>query len=466
MMAAHNRKTFDNNQPPMRRDSQLLPSSSQHPLPHGMSPLGHLSHSNLAPHPQMRPEMSRAVSYPIPTPPSSASGIMGGSENFHWNQPSMMGNSGSAPLAIDTVINTSRSMPTTPATTPPGGALQQLQQYNTPNNFNEPRSSPIYSSQGQSMPQGTVSQSGNMNRFGPPLPQPPYMSQPRDNMPPPTSRGPNVSRPSSSQNNADGQVKDDNGIEQQQGSLEEEEQDNQEEEADHEPEHEYDSNVNQYNNVNGRGYFQPGDTPHLSPDMTGSPNHQGPGTPNRSLYGTPNVGVSRNMDNGGSTPRTAGTGGQQWVPQSGYSTPPRGAPNASGVRGPAPARNIYNTMINDGADRPVEPTNGTASDTYGQHGMGVPVTPNQTQSFGGLNGSNKRIREMDDQETHGSRPSSRGDDDRGNGDDGALKRRKTISNGSAHPAPASSNFDNRDATARTTQLNRARSTTANPRRGR
>lgn len=467
VMAAHNRKTFDNSQPPMRRDSQLLPSS-QHPLSHGMSPLGHLpSHSNLAPHPQMRPEMSRAVSYPIPTPPSSASSInMNGSDNFHWNQPNMMPNSGSAPLAIDTVINSSRSMPTTPATTPPGNTLQQLQQYSTPSNFNEPRSSPLYASQGQNMPQSTVSQSGGIARFGPPLPQPGYMSQPRDNMPPPTSRGPNASRPSSSQNNADGQVKDESGIEEQQGGLEEEEGDNQEEEADHEPEHDYDSNVNQYSGVNNRGYFQPGDTPHLSPDMTGSPNHQGPGTPNRSLYSTPNV---RNLDNGGSTPRTA-TGGQAWVPQgSGYSTPPRGAPNTSGVRGPPPQRNIYSSIISDGADRSVEATNGNNTESYGQHGMGVPVTPNQTQSFGSMNGSNKRIREMDDQEAHGSRPSSRGDDDRGAGDEMGLKRRKTISNGSGHPAPAAnmttSNFENRDAAARTTQLNRARSTTANPRRG-
>ena len=375
----------------------------------------------------------------------------------------MMPNSGSAPLAIDTVINSSRSMPTTPATTPPGNALQQLQQYNTPNNFNEPRSSPLYGS-GQSMSQSSVSQSGGMARFGPPLPQPPYMNQPRDNMPPPsTSRAPNASRPSSSQNNSDGQGKDESGIEQQQ---EEEENENQEEEADHEPE--YETNVNQYNNVNSRSYFQPGDTPHLSPDMTGSPNHQGPGTPNRSLYSTPNVGVSRNLDNGGSTPRTATTGGPQWVPQTGYSTPPRGASNSSGVRGPAPARNIYSSMIGDGAERAVETTNGGASENYSQHGMGVPVTPNQTQSFGGLNGSNKRIREMDDQEAHGSRPSSRGDDDRNASDDMSLKRRKTISNGSGHSAPAAnmanSNFENRDAAARTTQLNRARSTTNGPRR--
>lgn len=448
----------------MRRDSQLLPQGPAS-LPHGMGSLGHLS-SNLAPHPQMRPEMSRAVSFPIPTPPSSASSInMNGSENFHWNQPNMISNSGTAPLAIDTVINSSRSMPTTPATTPPGGTLQQLQQFNPSGNFNEPRSSPLYAPQAQNLPQSTVSQQ-NMTRFGPPLPQPHYMSQPRDNMPPPNSRAQNTSRPSSSPNNPDGQLKDENGIEEQ--GTGEEEQEAGEEEADHEPEHEYDSSVNQYNNINGRGYFQPGDTPHLSPDMTGSPNHQGPGTPNRSVYSTPNINVSRNIDNGGSTPRTGSTPQQQqWVPQSGYSTPPRGTTNTSGVRPSAPARSIYNNMIGDGTDRTVEGSNGGNTDNY-NHGIGVPVTPNQSQTFGNINGPNKRIREMDE-DGHGSRPSSRGDDERGASDEIGLKRRKTISQPSGHSAPAAnmgtSSFDNRDAAGRNT-LNRARSTTNNPRRGR
>ena len=468
MMAAVNRKfdTSQGGQPPnVRRSSDLVPSS-QHPPTlhaHAMSPLGHLpSHSNLAPHPQMRPEMSRAITFP--TPPSSASSLnMNGSENPYWNQPQMMQNSGSQPLAIDTVINSSRSMPTTPATTPPGNALAQLQQYPTPGSFNEPRSSPLYATQSQSMSQSSVSQQ-NMNRFGPPLPNPHYINQQRDNnMPPPTSRGPNASRPSSSQNNPDGQVKDEN--EEQSGIVEEEEQEQQEEEADHEPEHEYDSgNVNQYNNANGRGYFNSVETPHLSPEMTGSPGHQGPGTPNRSVYSTPNVNVSRNMDNvGQTTPRTATTPQQQqWVPNSGYSTPPRGAPNTSGVRGnpPPAARGIYSNIMGDGADRAVEGTNGASGDNYGQHGMGVPVTPQQTPSYGSLNGSNKRIREMDDQESH-SRPSSRGDEERGANDGNELKRRKTIREGTTPTANmGTGNFDSRDPG----RLNRSRS--INPRRGR
>ncbi|KAF8447088.1 hypothetical protein BDZ91DRAFT_116883 [Kalaharituber pfeilii] len=440
VMAAANRKF----EPPVirRNPSELVPSS-QHPPLHAMSSIGHISpHSTLAPHPQMRPEMSRAITFP--TPPSSAS------DNPYWGQSGMMPNSGTQPLAIDTVINSSRSMPTTPATTPPGNPLGQLQQY-PGNNFNEPRSSPLYGSQPQNISQNNVSQQ-NMNRFGPPLPQPPthYMNQSRDsNMPPPTTRGQNASRPPSSQNNTDGQVKDENGIVEEQTGLDEDEPEPQEEEADHEADHDYESNV-QYSNANARGYFNSVETPHLSPEMTGSPNHQGPGTPNRSVYNTPNVNVPRNMDNAtGSNGRTASMPQQQqWVSQSGYSTPPRGAPNNNGVRNPPPGRSIYNSIINDGADRGVEASNGTSNDTYGQHSMGVPVTPQQTPTFGGMNNSNKRIREMDDQEVQGSRPSSRGDEERG-GEDLGNKRRKAAPQASTQGAPAvnlgASNFDSRDA---------------------
>ena len=439
VMAAAN-KRFEGAQagPQLRRGpTELLPSSQHSPMHHGVSPLSHLSsHSSLPPH-QMRPDMSRAINFP--TPPSSASSLNMNGPDSYWGQSPMMQNPGSQPLAIDTVINPSRSTPTTPATTPPGNGLTQLQQY-PPTSYNEPRSSPLYASQSQS-----ISQQG-MNRFGPPLPQPAhYMSQAREsNMgPPPSARGPNTSRPSSSQTNPDGQVKDESGIEEQ-AVLEEEGQEAQEEEAEHEAEHEYDSNVNQYSNANGRTYFSSVDTPHLSPDMTGSPNHQGPGTPNRSVYSTPNVNVSRSMENtGASTPRTTATPQQQqWIPQqSGYSTPPRAPPNPAGVRNASSGPRMYNML--DGSDRAADATNGAANDNYGQHGMGVPVAPQQTQSFGGgLNGSNKRIREMDDQETQHSRPSSRGDEERGPGEVMGLKRRKTIRGDGPPQAAAAGNMTN------------------------
>src|SRR5690606_39134003 len=156
---------------------------------------------------------------------------------------------------------------------------------------NEPRSSQLYGSQNQ----GTISQQ-NMARFGPPLPtnNSYNMNQARDNNmgPPSNSRGNTNSRPSSSQNNGENQRKDGDG--EAQTGLDEV-HGHQEEEADHEPENEYDANLSQYNNASGR-YFQPGETPHLSPDISGSPNPHGPGTPNRSLYNTPNVNVPRGID--------------------------------------------------------------------------------------------------------------------------------------------------------------------------
>ncbi len=94
--------------------------------------------------------------------------------------------------------------------------------------------------------------------------------------------------------------------------------------------------------------------------------------------------------------------------------------------------------------------------------------PSQTppQPYGGLNGnstpsSNKRLREMDDEEEHGSRPSSRGHDDRPGDSDGVngIKRRKTIREGSVSGIGSSAfdrNGDGRLSRSRSTIVPRAR----------
>lgn len=332
----------------------------------------------------------------------------------------MMGGSGSQGLAIDTVINSSRSMPTTPATTPPGNALAQLQYSG---GFNEPRSSQMYNSQTQ----GSISQQ-NMARFGPPLPQAGYMNQGRENNmgPPSNARGNTNSRPSSSQNNGETQGKEGDGEDQ---TGLDDGQGHQEEEADHEPENEYDANLSQYNNASGR-YFQPGETPHLSPDLSGSPNPHGPGTPNRSIYGTPNV--PRGLETASSTPRNSTSSQhQQWMPQNnGYSTPPRGVSNNNVARNPPPAARMYNSIMGDSQDRSAEGPNGGANSSYDQHGM-------QGNTFGGaLNNPNKRGRDMEEQEVHNSRPSSR--DEEGT-DEMGLKRRKTITRDGPPQIPGTAN---------------------------
>lgn len=427
--------------PHMQRPSQAPPL---HHNMHAHAPL----HATLPPHQgltaQPRPNIERSLSFP--TPPSSASSVMGVNApdgSSFWNQ-SMVSNvpgSGNQALAIDTVIN-SRSMPTTPATTPPGGPMQQLQQY-------PPPPSSIYPPNSSSMSQQNIVQQ-NVQRFNQSLPQPgQYMSQGRDsnNMgPPPTSRGPVVSRPSSRQD--DGSVKDE--ADEQNGLVGESEghvaQDlHGEEQADHDVGHEEEYTTQDGSYSNGHrssGYYPPlnnDPTPHLSPEMNGSPgqNGQAPSTPARSSYSTSNGAIARPVDGGsGATPRTTTTPQQQWVHQSGFSTPPRSSSTNGNAVHPPPTRNLY-TLVSGNPEH--SETNGsTASDgSYSaQSGLGVSMPSQAPSDSFRMNGastpsSNKRIREMDDDDEHGSRPSSRGHDERpGDADGVGLKRRKTIREGS------------------------------------
>jgi len=104
----------------------------------------------------------------------------------------------------------------------------------------------------------------------------------------------------------------------------------------------------------------------------------------------------------------------------------------------------------------VEGSNGTpGGEGYSsQPGLGMAMQTGYPSQQPTLNGStNKRMREVDDDDDHGSRPSSRG----AGGDSGVdgIKRRKTIREGSAPDAGGamgSSSFD-REAVGR---LNRPR----------
>lgn len=426
-----------------RRGPSDLITSPQPPPLHGMhNPL----HTPLPPHNmgQPRPGLERSMSFP--TPPSSASSVMGvnTSDGSFWNN-GMVPGQGGQQLAIDTVGN-SRSLPTTPATTPPGG-LQQLQQY--------PQQPSLYNQQA-SMPQHS------MQRYNQTLPQPSqYMNQGREsNMGPPPSSRPteqSLSRPPSRQQD----VKDEND---QSGLSGEHDQHS------GQPVHGGDEHAHQGGNgqdseyppqdggyAHSHRYYPPLNTehnPHLSPELTGSPNHgQTPATPVRSTYG---ANVPRTVDNGsGATPRTATTPQSQWS-NAGYSTPPsNGGPQQSGR---------YQLATGDPVADNLE-SSGAASSNYGPpSGLGVTM-PNQggSQNYSGLNGtpgsSTKRLR--DDEEEHGSRPSSRGQDDRsGEPEIGGLKRRKTT--GSAPTAGMATGSFDRNSDAR---LNRTRSTVNPPRVG-
>ncbi|KAI5776641.1 hypothetical protein EDC01DRAFT_451091 [Geopyxis carbonaria] len=439
-----------------RGQSDLISPSQPPPLHAGMHNPIHAPlppHGNLA---QPRPGLERSMSFP--TPPSSASSVMGGvngdGSSFGWNgnMVSNVGGPNNQPLALDTL--NSRSMPTTPATTPPGG-LQQLQQY-------PPPTSSIYQQNGPGgMSQQSIAQS-NMQRFNQPPPQPStYMSQARDSNtmgPPPTSRGPPqvLSRPSSRQEDA--HVKDDgeeqNGLVEEHGAQDVHGDEDGDNEGDHNQEEEYTTHDGNYANGHRPYYPTPlanaEHTPHLSPDMAGSPGHvQGPSTPARSSYGSTNVSVPRTVDNAtGATPRTTTTPQQQWVQNSsGYQTPPRTNSSNGPTRQP-PQRNIYQLVTGDPAADHCDVNGAGSSDgTYaGQPlgGVAMPpqVPPQNYASINGTPGSSKRLREVDDDDEHGSRPSSRGHEDRtGETEVTGLKRRKTIREGSTPSTGMGSGFD-------------------------
>ncbi|RPA79649.1 apses-domain-containing protein [Ascobolus immersus RN42] len=376
-------------QPPRRNPADLvLPSSQPPPLQYGSMgsqyPMnGGMQHGG----PMPKPEMGRSLSFP--TPPNS-----GGGEPNYWN--------GSQNLGIDTGVG-SRSMPATPATTPPGSTLNQMPQYPA-QNYGEPRSATV-ATYSQSMQQPQLNQS--MARFGGPLPQPnSYMEQGREMAPPSSHQS--GSRPSSRQNEADSK---DEGLPQQSGIIGEVVDEQQPVHYQSAPEHESERKDDDYGHSQAgqsvpagyttapRGsYYTQEHTPHLSPDLSGSPSQQGAGTPNRGAYSTSTQPLDPQT---GSTPRSATAPQQQWLQQtSAYTTSPRGTEQPL-PRQP-PARALYG----------MEGERDSQAGGYAYQGN--------------MNGSNKRIRELDDDEDS-ARPASRDSD---TADAMTMKRRKTLSQSS------------------------------------
>lgn len=384
--------------PPRRNPADLILPSSQPPPPLQFSSMqgvgaqypmgGAVQHQGGS---MPKPEMTRSMSFP--TPPNT-------SDSTYWNQPQG--------LAIDTV--NSRSMPNTPATTPPNSSLgQQMPQYPA-QNYSEPRSATVGGYPQSMQPQ--LNQS--MARFGAPLHQPSsYMDQGRDSMaPPPTHQ--NGSRPSSRQN--DGEGKDEQGgpI----GEVVDEQPVHYQPAPEHETERKEDeyghsqggqSVPSAYNNAPRSAYYPPEHTPHLSPDLSGSPSQQGAGTPNSRAYSTSTQPIDPQT---GSTPRSATAPQQQWLQSGGYNTSPRGTDQALSRQ--PPQRALYGMD----SDRDSQ-SGGYASQGYMS------------------GGSNKRIRELDDETEQDSRPASRESDA---AETMNMKRRKTMSQGSL-PNINSATFD-------------------------
>ncbi|KAI0472564.1 hypothetical protein GGR56DRAFT_667010 [Xylariaceae sp. FL0804] len=351
----------------------VLPSIQQHH--HHMGLPG--PQPSLPSHSAGRPSLDRAHTFP--TPPTSASsvmGSMGASDNFNWNGQGMNGGPNPNPMSIDTGLsNTARSMPTTPATTPPGSTLQSMQSYPQGPQQSYDSSRGVYNAPAQQSPYAPSNSSPqDRNLYGQPTS---YM---KSEMGPPSGR---PSGPGSAEQN---DVKPPNGMMQHGHGAGEDE-------AEHEAEYTHDSGAydatrNAYNYNAPPVAPMAGDHQHMSSDMAASPNHQ--------------------AGSGRATPRTAAPPQPYYPQQAGYSTPPRV---------PGPSSTLYNVMSNDrGATN-----GGGAPDMYGsQNEMGAPMQNGYaTQPV--LNGAPPLKRGRDDDEV-----SSGGMD---------LKRRKTMIDGPM-PTPA------------------------------
>jgi len=379
MAAAEQRRKQDmTNQMRNAQPAPGLPSMHHHTL--GLPGPGQ---APLSSHPSMgRPSLDRSNTFP--TPPASASSVMGQmgpSDSFQWSQQGMNGSQGANPMSIDTGLSNARSLPHTPATTPPGSTIQSMQ------NYPPPVSQPYDNA--RQMYQAPPSQ---QSPYPAPNPNPQdrsvygQPSYPKSEMAPPSNRP-------SGPGNEQGESKAPNGM-MHPGQNDSVSHAGAEEEAEHEHDGEYTHDSGAYDGSRGSyNYSAPpvsslqNDHSHISPEISGSPHQAGSGR---------------------ATPRTA-PAPQSYYTQ-GYNTPPRAG---------QPSSNLYSVMTNDRGT-----ANGaTGSDVYhGQADMGAPMQnggyATQQPGLNGSSGGMKRGRDDED-----DRPTSGG----GGGGGGMgldMKRRK------------------------------------------
>ncbi|KAI9776960.1 MAG: hypothetical protein M1816_004995 [Peltula sp. TS41687] len=379
-----------------------------------------------------RPGLSRAHTFP--TPPTSAHSIMGmgGPDgNYPWGGQSMNGQGGQ-PLSVDIGLSNARSMPSTPATTPPGNSIQTMQPYQ--NGGGQGYDSTRPTTYSAPPPPSNQYVSPNMGRYGQPL-QSTNNQYIKHEMRPPANRsagtGSDTDRSMEVKSAAGGLMGHGQGHEQYNpGTAEDEADQEHEHEQEYKSEYNHDANAAAaaaaaaayganrasygYNTGTTVGSIGP-EHAHVSPDVNGSPNHH-------------------NASSGRATPRTT-TQTSQHPWGSGYHTPPRAQPASS---------NLYNVMSHDPFGKTtVNGTSGTGAGatedgyhsslgltamTTGYPSQQQPAqsqTPQQHSMVNGVSSSNKRVRELDDDAGRGSsRPASRGAD--GSGEMEGLKRRKTL----------------------------------------
>ncbi|KAI9738852.1 MAG: hypothetical protein M1834_008359 [Cirrosporium novae-zelandiae] len=333
--------------------------------------------------PAGRPGIDRAHTFP--TPPTSASSTLtmnNQSSSYEWGGQSMSGNvQGSQPLSIDTGLSNARSMPATPATTPPGNNIQGMQPYQGQQAYDASRT--MYTAPPPQPAQYAAHQNvttQNIARYGQPMPA----SYVKTEMAPPTrsttgAENEQVQEPKTEpyvHTQANDQL--DHGVG--------------EPPADHatEPDYLHDNSATYSNTRSSYNYNAApslaslqGEPQHLSPELTNSPSHQN--------------------GSGRVTPRTQSTSQSQW--NTDYQTPPR-IPGAS---------NLYSIT----SDTRGSAANGNSVDAYPTQNLNGTTSSVYPSPLNGSLAGSKRLREDDDQ-------SSRLVTD----DYDAIKRRKTIREGS------------------------------------
>jgi protein SOK2 len=320
----------------------------------------------------------------IPSPPASATVMndMNGPNGFQWNQQGMTNGQSTNGISIDTnLTNNGRSMPNTPATTPPGAAIQPMSYPQVSQSYDNSRQ--MYQT---SAPQASA--------YPPPhtaaqeRPMYTHSSYVKSEMAPPSNRAgipngePVDAKPTNGIMHA-GQGEPTNGVE---------------DEADQEHDGEYTHDSGAYDSTRGPyNYSAPpvsalqNDHSHLSPELTGSP-HQGSGR---------------------ATPRTAAAPQSYYPGQTYNTTPPRVGQTSS---------NLYSVMSHERGS-----TNGTTTnDVYGSQGDLGPPLQNGYTSSGQLNGV----------PSNGVPSMKRGRDD--DDDRSDMKRRKGVSDGTM-PSPTYNN---------------------------
>lgn len=296
-----------------------------------------------------RPGLER--SHTFPTPPASASSLMTNQSNsYDWNNPSInSGGSSSQPLSIETGLSNARSMPTTPATTPPGNIMHGMPSYHAQSTYDntKPYYSAAPSSHSQYAPQQPLGQPG-LSTYGQSISSSTYL---KSDMGPPSGRV---------QADSESEVKPERYVSQG-GTVGAGVGDNV---SEHESEYVHDTSSSGYGT--NRSSYTYTTNPSIS-SLAGEHTH----------LGATDISSSPSQQNAATdrmTPRSNNNVSSQWSSE--YTTPPR-------LAAPAALYNMVSDTRNSAA-------NGSSADPYSVTSNSAPA---YSSAVNGSMGSRKRRRE-------------------------------------------------------------------------